>query len=82
MNLTKYVIVMKKLNQLLTIIIGSVMGAFAGRCLYIAWNYKTRPEFYAMQSAPWHTSILVDGAFTLAVLLICIVIKVIIKKTE
>ena len=71
---------MKKLNHMLNIIIGSVMGAFVGRGLYIAWNFKTRPELYAMQSAPWYTSILVDGAFALAVLLICIVIKVIIKK--
>ena len=71
---------MKKLNHMLNIIIGSVMGVFVGRGLYIAWNFKTRPELYAMQSAPWYTSILVDGAFALAVLLICIVIKVIIKR--
>ena len=68
---------MKKLNKMLNIIIGAVMGVFVGRGLYVAWNFKTHPEFYAMQSAPWYTSILVDGVFTLIVLLICIVIKVI-----
>ena len=71
---------MKKLNHILNIIIGSVMGAFIGRGLYIVWNLKTRPELYAMQSAPWYTSILVDGAFVFAVLLICVVIKLIIKN--
>ena len=71
---------MKKLNHMLNIIMGSVMGAFVGRGLYIAWNFKTHPELYAMQSAPWYTSTLVDGAFAFLVVLICIVIKVIIKK--
>ena len=73
---------MKKLNHMLNIIIGSVIGAFIGRGLYVVWNYKTRPEVYAMQSAPWYTSILVDGAFILVALLICIVIKVIIKNSN
>ena len=71
---------MKKLNHMLNIIMGSVMGAFVGRVLYIAWNLKTHPELYAMQSAPWYTSVLVDGVFAFLVVLICIVIKVIIKK--
>ena len=70
---------MKKLNKMLNIIIGAVLGAVVGRSLYVAWNFKTHPEFYAMQSAPWYTSILVDGAFALAVVLICLVIKGIIR---
>ena len=70
---------MKKLNHMLNIIMGAVTGAFVGRGLYIAWSFKTRPELYAMHSAPWYTSILVDGIFVLAVLLICVVIKTILK---
>ena len=73
---------MKKRNQMLNIIIGAVIGAFVGRVLYVAWNFKTHPEFYAMQSAPWYTSLLVDGLFTLAVLLVCIVIKAVIKNND
>ena len=71
---------MKKINHWLNIIMGSVVSAVVGRGLYFAWDVKTHPELYAMQSAPWHTKIVVDGAFALLVLLICIVIKVIIKK--
>ena len=71
---------MKKLNHIVNIIMGSLMGAFVGRSLLIAWRFKTYPELYAMQSAPWYTSILTEGVCVLAVLLICIVIKVIIKK--
>ena len=71
---------MKKLNHWLNIIMGSIVGAVVGRGLYFAWDFKTHPELYAMQSAPWYTRILVDGAFALVVLLICIVIKIIINK--
>ena len=73
---------MKKLNHMLNIIIGSVLGAFVGRGLYVVQNFKTHPETYTIQSAPWYTSILVDGAFILVVLLICIVIKIIIKNSN
>lgn len=71
---------MKRLNEMLNSIIVAVMGTFVLRTLYYIWDFKTHPQFYAMQSATWYTSRLADGAFTLVVLLICIVIKVIIKE--
>ena len=38
----------------LNIIIGSFVGVFIGHGLYVLWDLKTRPELYAMQSAPWY----------------------------
>ena len=73
---------MKKLNHILNVIIGAFIGVFIGHGIYVIWNFKTHPELYAMQSAPWYTSILVYGAFTIAVLLICFVIKAIIKHKQ
>lgn len=73
---------MKRLNKVLNTIIAAFVGVFLGHSVYVIWNFKTRPELYAMQSAPWYTSILVYGAFTLVVLLICIVIKLIIKHKQ
>lgn len=70
---------MKRLNNILSTIMGAFIGVFIGHGGYVVWNFKTRPELYAMQSAPWYTSILVYGAFTLVVLLVCIAIKAIIK---
>lgn len=58
------------------------VGVFVGYGVYVVWDFKTRPELYAMQSAPWSTSILVYGAFTVVVLLICFVIKAIIKYKQ
>lgn len=73
---------MKKLNHILNIIIGAFLGVFIGHGIYIVWDFKSNPELYAMQSAPWYTSILVHGVFTLVVLLVCIVIKSLIKYKQ
>ena len=73
---------MKRLNTILNTIIGAFIGVFIGHGIYVVWNFKTRPELYAMQSAPWYTSILVYGVFTVVVLLICFVIKAIIKYKQ
>ncbi len=72
---------MKRLNNILNKIIGTFVGVFIGHAIYIFWNFKTKPKMYAMQSAPWYTSILVYGTFTLFVLFICIFLKIIIKHS-
>ena len=73
---------MKKLNTILNTTMGAFVGVFIGHGIYVLWKFKARPELYAMQSAPWYTSILVYGAFTFVVLLICIVIKALIKHKQ
>lgn len=70
---------MKKLNTILNIIMGTCVGVFIGHGIYIVWDFKTHPELYAMQSAPWYTGILIYGVFTIIVLLICVAIKIIIN---
>ena len=69
----------KKMNEVLNGIMGAFTGVFLGHGILEVWRYNTRPELYALQSAPWYTSILVYGIFTLAVLGVCILIKAIIK---
>ena len=68
-----------KLMDVLNATMGAFMGVFLGHGILVVWEYKTRPELYAMQSAPWYTSILVYGAFTVVVLAVCMVIKAIWK---
>lgn len=79
-RIAKECVCMKKLNTLINIIMGAFIGVFIGHVIYVVWDFKTRPELHALQSAPWYTSILLYGAFTLAVLLVCVMIKVIIKR--
>ena len=71
---------LKKLNSFLNIIIGSFVGVFIGRGIYVFWDYKTHPGLYAMQSAPWYTSIVVNGIVTLILLAVVIIAKLIIRK--
>jgi len=73
---------MKRVNAILNTMMGAFIGVFVGHGVYVVWNFKTRPELYAMQSAPWYTSIWVYGVFTIAVLLICFAIKAIIKRKQ
>ena len=70
---------MKKLNRILNIIIGTFVGVLIGHGIYVVWNYITYTEIYAMQSAPWYTSILVYGIFTCVVVAVCSLIKIAIK---
>lgn len=70
---------MKALNQALNILIGAAAGVFLGRSAYVVWNFHRHPGLYAVQSAPWYTGILVDGALTLFVLALCLLLKAIVR---
>lgn len=80
--------VKKKINRLINIIIFCFIGQFIGSGLYDYWHFRKYPGLYEMQSAPWYTSILANGLFTLLLLTVCIIVKAIfienlrlIKKT-
>lgn len=73
---------MKKLDRILNIIMGALLGAFVGRGMGTVWDYHTHPEQYVAQSAPWYTDILVYGLCTLIGVLSCMVIKTIIKRRQ
>lgn len=71
---------LKKLNYILNIVIGSFIGVFIGHGIYVYWDYKTHPDLYAMQSAPWYTCVFVYGIVTLILLVVFAVAKSIIRK--
>ena len=71
---------MKKIISLINGILGAFVGVYLGRVCFVVWDYKTDPGFYGMQSAPWYTTLLVEAAITLVILLICIVIKAVLKR--
>lgn len=71
---------LKKSTKYLNTIIGAFTGVYIGHILIVLWNLKTRPELYAIQSAPWYTSILVYGIFTVAVVIVASIIKLIIRR--
>ena len=71
---------MKRLNHLLNIILGASIGVFIGRSLFRWWDYSTHPSLYAMQSAPWYTSILMHGAVTAAIVILITLVKLIVRR--
>ncbi|MDO4325799.1 MAG: hypothetical protein Q4E24_07190 [bacterium] len=73
---------LKKLNRILNVFIGVLVGVFVGHGIYVFWDYKSHPDLYAMQSAPWYTSVLVYGVFTILFLAAAVLIKFMIRKKE
>lgn len=71
---------LKKINLLLNVITGAFVGVFIGHGIYVFWDFKVHPDLYAMQSAPWYTSILLYGIVTVVILLVAIIIKLIIRQ--
>ena len=70
----------KKINQMLNIIMGSFIGVFIGSGLYKYWHFQKYPDLYVIQSAPWYTSILINGLLVLVLLAVCMIVKVILMK--
>ena len=70
----------KTLDRFLNMVIGVFVGVFIGHGIYVFWDFKAHPDLYAMQSAPWYTSILFYGVATAVVLVIAIIIKLIIRQ--
>ena len=71
---------LRKLNCFFNIVIGSFIGVFIGFGIYKFWHFKTYPNLYAMQSAPWYTELLLDGALVAALVVVCIILKLIIWR--
>ena len=63
---------MKRLYQILNIFLGCSIGVFLSNCIYRYYHFRTHPALYAMQSAPWYTSLEVQRLYTavLAVILL------------
>lgn len=70
----------QKIQRILNIIMGSFIGVFIGSGLNRYWHFRKYPDLYIMQSAPWYTGILVQGLFTLVLLAVCLIIKVVLIK--
>lgn len=71
---------LKRVNELINIVIGVSIGVFIGYGLYSFWDFKSHPELYAMQSAPWYTRLILWGAVTIGIVAIAAIIKLIIRK--
>lgn len=73
---------MKKLNNILNIIIGVSIGLFIGFVLADVWKIIYHPEFYHAQALRFSTIIMIRGILPSIILVVCLIIKIIIKCCE
>ena len=65
---------LRKLNCFLNIVIGSFIGVLLGTEFISSGTLKTYPNLYVMQSAPWYTELLWDGAIVAIVVVVIFII--------
>ena len=70
---------LKRINNILNIVIGANFGSFIGYAIYEFWDFKARPGLYAMLSAPWYAGVLIHGMVTAVVLIVSVIIKLTIR---
>lgn len=71
---------LEKWNTILNFIMGTFTGLFISSSIYKYYDYINHPDLYEVQSAPWYTSIQIQGLATLIIMVITIIIKVIVKR--
>lgn len=54
----------QRIRLLIRIMMGGALGCFVSHALYVLWHYQRHPALYAIQSAPWYTSILLSLGLT------------------
>ncbi len=69
----------QKLDNLLSAVIGGVIGIFIIHSIWTALEYIISPETNYLTSFPWYSSIIVYGIFALAVCVLASLAKVIVK---
>ncbi len=72
---------MKKLNTFLNILMGSFFGVFIGNLIADYRNYQQFHEIYdTINSAPWYYGALSSLILFIAVIIVCVVIKLIMRN--
>lgn len=70
----------KRLDQILSVMIGAFIGVFIGHSLFKFVDFRRRPEIYAIQSAPWYTGLILRGVVVAAAVGVAAAIKLFLRK--
>ena len=71
---------MKRLYATLKLFLGCSIGIFLGRCIYLYFDFKARPDLYAMQSVPWYQPLKVQGLVTAGIAVIVLAAMWLVRK--
>lgn len=61
---------LKSLKRFLQIAMGSTVGVYLGRGLWLWQDYKARPGLYAMADSPWYWPLLAGALVAAGLLLV------------
>lgn len=70
----------KRINQLLSILMGGIAAVYLGYCIWQYCDYRTHVTEYISYSAPWYLGLQVYGIMALTALAVCLLAKFIIRK--
>lgn len=70
----------ERISKWINIIMIAVICAFAGASVITYIYYKAHPEVFAVTSAPWYYVIFEYAIYAVIILIICLIVKLIIKK--
>ncbi len=70
---------LKNLNKILNIVIGSCIGVFLAASIYRYIHFINNPLVYEYSSAPWYTGIIIHGVINGLIILVLLIIKLVIK---
>lgn len=71
---------MKTAVRIAWCIIGAFIGVLIGSAIWRYWDFKQHPEIYMLNSAPWYTSLLLQGIITLVIIAVCLIVIVVMNK--
>lgn len=71
---------MKKVYDILKVVLYCVVGIFLGNSFYQYYDYKVNPDLYNIQSAQWYLGIQINSIFTIFIIILIFAIMSWIKK--
>ena len=71
---------MKRLYATLKLFLGCSIGIFLGRCIYLYFGFKARPDLSAMQSAPWYVDLEIQGIVTAVLAAVLLAVMWLVRK--
>ena len=71
---------MLKIYRILKTMVWCLIGVWIGGSIYQCLDYRKRPDFYAMRSAPWYLELIVHGVFTLILIVVLLLILYAMKQ--
>lgn len=56
------------------------IGILIGSGIWKYWDYKSHPEIYIQNSAPWYTGLILNAVVTLVIAAICLIVIAVIGR--